>query len=84
MNTRMRVTRREMLKLAAAGGAAALSGFPTDPARAQGPELVVGLSLDPGHLDPRVEAGGPGWSIFSHMFDGFVFRDERTNPSRGW
>jgi len=80
MTTRMRVTRREMLKLAAVGGAAGLSGLPTGPARAQGPELVVGLSLDPGHLDPRVEAGGPGWSIFSHMFDGFVFRDERTNP----
>jgi hypothetical protein len=43
MTTRMRVTRREMLKHAAAGG---------DAARAQAPELVVGLSLDPGHLDP--------------------------------
>ena len=80
MNARARVTRREMLRLAAAGGAAALTGLPLGPARAAAPELVIGMSLDPGHLDPRVEAGGPGWSIFSHMFDGFVFRDERTNP----
>jgi peptide/nickel transport system substrate-binding protein len=74
------MNRRELLKLAAAGSAAALTARPFRSARAQGPELVVGMSLDPGHLDPRVEAGVPGWSIFSHMFDGFVFRDERTNP----
>ena len=80
MNARRRVPRREILKLAAAGGAAALTGLPLGPARAAAPDLVIGMSLDPGHLDPRVEAGGPGWSIFSHMFDGFVFRDDRTNP----
>ena len=79
-NAGTRVTRRQMLKLAAAGGAVALGGLSSGPARAAAPELVVGMSLDPGHLDPRVEAGGPGWSIFSHMFDGFVFRDERTRP----
>ena len=74
-----RLTRRQMLVLAA-GGAAALTGLrPAGSAQAAA-ELVVGMSLDPGHLDPRVEAGGPGWSIFSHMFDGFVFRDERTTP----
>jgi peptide/nickel transport system substrate-binding protein len=80
VNARRRVTRREILKLAAAGGAAALTGLSRGPARAAAPDLVIGMSLDPGHLDPRVEAGGPGWSIFSHMFDGFVFRDDRTNP----
>ena len=75
-----RLTRRQMLVLAAGGGAAALTGIrPAGSAQAAA-ELVVGMSLDPGHLDPRVEAGGPGWSIFSHMFDGFVFRDERTTP----
>jgi peptide/nickel transport system substrate-binding protein len=74
------MNRRELLKLAAAGSAPAVTARPFRSARAQGPELVVGMSLDPGHLDPRVEAGVPGWSIFSHMFDGFVFRDERTNP----
>src|SRR6185503_16550315 len=79
MTARTRITRREMLK-SAAGGAAVLAGGRVGPAWAQGPELVVGMSLDPGHLDPRVEAGVPGWSIFSHMFDGLVFRDERTNP----
>ena len=25
------------------------------------------FSIDPGHMDPRVEAGLPGWSIFHHM-----------------
>ncbi len=33
-------------------------------------ELVVAFSLDPGHLDPRVEAGVPGWSMFGNIFDG--------------
>jgi peptide/nickel transport system substrate-binding protein len=79
MTARTRITRREMLK-SAAGGAAVFTGSRVSLAWAQGPELVVGMSLDPGHLDPRVEAGVPGWSIFSHMFDGLVFRDERTNP----
>src|SRR5205823_5164117 len=75
-----RMIRRDFLKLAAAGGTAALAARPLVSAHAQGPELVVGMSLDPGHLDPRVEAGGPGWSIFNHMFDGLVFRDDKTNP----
>jgi peptide/nickel transport system substrate-binding protein len=63
-----------------AGASAVASGLRAWPARAAAPELTVGMSLDPGHMDPRVEAGVPGWSIFQHMFDGFVFRDERTNP----
>src|SRR5688500_4152034 len=29
--------------------------------RRQTDELVVAFSADPGHLDPRVEAGGIGW-----------------------
>ena len=79
-----RMTRRHVLGLAAAGGAAALgalAGLPR-PAAAQStakpaPELVVGFSIDPGHMDPRVEAGVPGWSIFHHMHDPMIWRDER-------
>jgi peptide/nickel transport system substrate-binding protein len=73
------MTRREALTLAAAG-AAVMTGMRGGLAAAAGPELVVGMSLDPGHMDPRVEAGVPGWSIFGHIFDTFVWRDERTNP----
>jgi hypothetical protein len=41
---------------------------------------VVGFSIDPGHMDPRVEAGVPGWSIFHTIHDPFLWRDERINP----
>ena len=80
------MTRREALTRVAMGGAAALGLWPcrhvwAAPAASKpAAELVVAFSADPGHMDPRVEAGGIGWSIFEHIFDGFVFRDERTNP----
>jgi hypothetical protein len=50
------MTRRRLLKLGAAGAAAAgmASGIVPRVA-AQGRELVVGFSIDPGHMDPRVE-----------------------------
>jgi peptide/nickel transport system substrate-binding protein len=80
MDRRVTVSRRDLLKLGAASGAAALVGLPGARAHAAAPELVLGMSLDPGHMDPRVEAGVPGWSIFMHLFDAFVFRDERLNP----
>jgi len=76
------MTRRQVLKLGAAGGATAVgiaSGI-VPRATAQGRELVVGFSIDPGHMDPRVEAGVPGWSIFHTIHDPFLWRDERINP----
>jgi peptide/nickel transport system substrate-binding protein len=80
------ITRRQALQLAAAGGATLLGLWPRSQVLAApaiikpAAELVVAFSADPGHMDPRVEAGGIGWSIFEHIFDNFVFRDERTNP----
>jgi peptide/nickel transport system substrate-binding protein len=76
------MTRRQVLKLGAAGGAVAAgiaSGF-VPRAAAQARELVVAFSIDPGHMDPRVEAGVPGWSIFHTIHDPFLWRDERINP----
>ncbi|MGH7334063.1 MAG: twin-arginine translocation signal domain-containing protein [Candidatus Rokuibacteriota bacterium] len=49
------MTRRQVLKLGAVGGAAAAgigAGFVVR-AAAQGRELVVAFSIDPGHMDPR-------------------------------
>ena len=71
MTARTRITRRELLsrrwrrRVLAGGRVGPRLGAGT---RAAG----RGMSLDPGHLDPRVEAGVPGWSIFQHMFDGLV------------
>jgi peptide/nickel transport system substrate-binding protein len=76
------MTRRQLLRLGAAGGAAAAglaSGY-LPRAAAQGRELSVGFSIDPGHMDPRVEAGVPGWSIFHNIHDPFLWRDEKINP----
>jgi len=86
-----RMTRRHVLGLAGAGGAAAmglLAGLPR-PAASQStakpaPELVVGFSIDPGHMDPRVEAGVPGWSIFHHMHDPMIWRDEKSATVLPW
>jgi peptide/nickel transport system substrate-binding protein len=45
------------------------------------PELVVALSLDPGHLDPRAEAGVPGSSMmYPHMYETLVWRRKGTTP----
>jgi peptide/nickel transport system substrate-binding protein len=84
--TRPSITRRQALTLITVGGAAALGLCPSPHALAApavikpAADLVVAFSADPGHMDPRVEAGGIGWSIFEHIFDNFVFRDARTNP----
>src|SRR5512134_2867343 len=72
------MTRRQLLKLGAAGAAAA--ALPARVATAQGRELVVAFSIDPGHMDPRVEAGVPGWSMFHLIHDPFLWRDEKINP----
>lgn len=63
---------------ASTSAGSATSGTPAVVGKAE--ELVLGFSLDPGHLDPRVEAGVPGWSMFEHMFDGFVFRNKKGDP----
>ena len=67
------MTRRQVLKLGAAGAAAA--AMPVRMATAQGRELTVAFSIDPGHMDPRVEAGVPGWSMFHLIHDPFIWRD---------
>ena len=41
--------------------------------------LVVAFSIDPGHMDPRVEAGVSGWSTFHTIHDPFLWR-EKINP----
>jgi peptide/nickel transport system substrate-binding protein len=77
----MNITRRRLLQMAAGTGAATSAlGSIVSRSGAQAAELVVASSSDPGHLDPRVEAGVPGWAMFQHMFDGFVWRNERTEP----
>lgn len=77
----MAITRRKLLQMAMGAGMAsgALTARPTRASASSG-ELVVAMSSDPGHLDPRVEAGVPGWAMFQHIFDGFVWRNERTEP----
>jgi hypothetical protein len=37
------------------------------------PELVFAMSSDPGHLDPRVEAGTPGFALLAHIHDAAVW-----------
>jgi peptide/nickel transport system substrate-binding protein len=79
-----RISRRRALQLGAGGGAAALASmFDARRAAAQtkpDAELIIAMSSDPGHLDPRVEAGTPGFALLSHIHDAAVWRDERTNP----
>jgi peptide/nickel transport system substrate-binding protein len=77
------ISRRDFLKysgIAAATGV--LGGVGSSRVLAKDPpkELVVAISGDPGHLDPRVEAGGIGWSVFNHMYDHGVFRDKDCKP----
>src|SRR5205823_7270956 len=55
------------------------SGLPA--IRRQTDELVVAFSLDPGHFDPRVEAGVPGFSMmYPHMYETIVWRQADTTP----
>jgi peptide/nickel transport system substrate-binding protein len=77
-----RLSRRRFLQLtSAAAGAAALGAWP-GASTAGAPavikptaELVVAFSLDPGHFDPRVEAGVPGFSMmYPHMYETLVWR----------
>ena len=79
-----RISRRRALQLGVGGGAAALASmFDARRAPAQtkpDAELIIAMSSDPGHLDPRVEAGTPGFALLSHIHDAAVWRDERTNP----
>jgi ABC-type transport system substrate-binding protein len=77
-----RFTRRRFLEaVGAATGAAALGIWPGS-SSAGAPtvikptaELVVAFSVDPGHFDPRVEAGVPGFSMmYPHMYETIVWR----------
>ena len=81
----MKTTRRDSQAGQRPGvAAAAITSARIPRVTAQGRELVVGFSIDPGHMDPRVEAGVPGWSMFHHMHDPFLWRDERSStPCRG-
>ena len=63
------LSRRSFLRVAGAAAGAAAT-LPASQAMAAAPavirptpELVVAFSVDPGHLDPRVEAGVPGFSM---------------------
>jgi peptide/nickel transport system substrate-binding protein len=81
-DTQKGVNRRRFLQVAgAAAGAAALGRLPgvssagAPAVMKSTPELVVAFSVDPGHFDPRVEAGVPGFSMmYPHMFETIVWR----------
>lgn len=80
---RVEMNRRQALRITAGGAASLAAMLRARRAPAQtrpDVELVVGMSADPGHLDPRVEAGTPGFAMLSHIHDAAVWRDERTNP----
>ena len=77
------MSRRDFLKysgVAAATGALSSVRPPRVLAKNPPKELVVAISGDPGHMDPRVEAGGIGWSTFCHMYEHGVFRDKDCKP----
>jgi ABC-type transport system substrate-binding protein len=76
------VSRRRFLQiLGATAGATTLGVWPSS-GMAGAPsvirptaELVVAFSVDPGHFDPRVEAGVPGFSMmYPHMYETIVWR----------
>jgi peptide/nickel transport system substrate-binding protein len=77
------LSRRDFLRYSGiAAATSALSGaIPKRvSAKESAEELVVAFSGDPGHMDPRVEAGGIGWSVFHHIFEPPVWRDNLCNP----
>jgi peptide/nickel transport system substrate-binding protein len=43
-------------------------------------ELVVAFSVDPGHMEPRVDSGTPGFSVLNHVYDNLLWRNELTTP----
>jgi len=85
--TQAGLNRRGFLRGAgASAGAAALGALPGAGTAAPGvikptPELVVAFSVDPGHFDPRVEAGVPGFSMmYPHMYETIVWRRKDIAP----
>src|SRR5262245_4579804 len=70
------MTRRDVLKIAAAGAAAALPGLP-DPARAQTTqkkELVVAQGGDIANLDPHLSTSSNDIRISFNIFDNLTSR----------
>jgi peptide/nickel transport system substrate-binding protein len=76
------ITRRWFLQVVGATAGAAAVGVWPGSSRAGAPavvkptaELAVAFSVDPGHFDPRVEAGVPGFSMmYPHMYETIVWR----------
>ena len=80
------MTRRQVLKLGAAGGArgrGVASGI-VPRAAAQAPELVVAFSIDPGHMDPRVEAARPAGRSSTISTIPFCGVTSASTPFPGW
>ena len=61
-NAQMEITRRTLARWRWAPAPGPARSRPALAGAARG-RLVVAMSSDPGHLDPRVEAGVPGWAI---------------------
>ena len=87
--TQAGMNRRGFLRVAGAAAGAAAGALPASRAMAAAapavirptPELVVAFSVDPGHLDPRVEAGVPGFSMmYPHMYETIVWRRKDITP----
>lgn len=82
--SRKGISRRDFLKYSGfAAATGALGTLSSRRAFGQAPsvikpakELTVAFSGDPGHMDPRVEAGMIGYSIFDHMVETWVYRDK--------
>jgi len=82
------LSRRRLLQAAGTVASAAICGLWPGASLGQAPavikapsELVVAFSLDPGHLDPRAEAGVPGSSMmYPHMYETLVWRRKDTTP----
>jgi peptide/nickel transport system substrate-binding protein len=86
--TRGRLSRRQFLSTVCTVAGAASVGLWPGASTGQAPTvikatptLVVAFSLDPGHLDPRAEAGVPGSSMmYPHMYETLVWRRKDTSP----
>ena len=86
--TQGQLSRRRFLRIAGTVAGAATAGLWPGASAGQAPtvskatpELVVAFSLDPGHLDPRAEAGVPGSSMmYPHMYETLVWRRKDTTP----
>jgi peptide/nickel transport system substrate-binding protein len=77
-----RFSRRRFLQAVCAASSAAAVGVWPSTGSGGAPavtkptaELVAAFSVDPGHFDPRVEAGVPGFSMmYPHMYEAIIWR----------